>query len=364
MERSFIKLTNLYRGESMALTFLAKLYPSSYLSYPITQDGSVDERWIEERVKKLAVGGALLTVGALINGVRSASFFWRMAVPCGVGAMGLLTCFFWSYFDHWVANEITLKALIKQLEEEAKFFACANEFALTQMYKPIAQTCRFFESLKWPSEKLKEEKLPQLILALLESNDFVSWQDGRIEIGSDTFLPTYKAILDMRKIVGCEDFILNPVPMSCYVAKAIGLKLKFLGTWTLKELKKNQAEGKDSNFTKIGLHVDIGQFFECRFPASMISPLLPYLATVPGLVGLTMADIGTKRHDERTQEDPAGGFGDEHIEPLLNIHRQQLFLYKFDVNIEAMSQDKRRQFLNAFTQSHRHEDPIKGLLSA
>jgi hypothetical protein len=64
----------------MALTFLAKLYPSSYLSYPITQDGSVDERWIEERVKKLAVGGALLTVGALINGVRSASDLFFLVV--------------------------------------------------------------------------------------------------------------------------------------------------------------------------------------------------------------------------------------------------------------------------------------------
>ena len=373
----------------MALTFLAKLYPSSYLSYPIVQDGlSVDELCIKERVKKLAVGGALLTVGALINGGRSASFFWRVAVPCGVGAMGLLTCFFWSYFDHWVAankvadrNALSQQKFeaLKQLKESAdysalrgefnllrdnedKFFTFAGTFALTQLDRPIAQTCQFFESLEWPSEKFKEEGLPMLILQLLKLKEFVSWEDDTIRVGSGTLFRTSKATLDMRKIVGCGDFIDKPVPMSCYIAKAIGLNLKFLGTRTLEKLKKNQAGGKDSEPTTIGLHVDIGQFLECRFPASMISPLLPYLATVPGLVGLTMADIGTKRLDKRTQKDPPGGFGDEHIEPLLHINRQQPFLYKFDVNIGAMSAEKGSQFLKAITQPHPHEDLIKELL--
>ncbi len=238
--------------------------------------------------------------------------------------------------EQWKQNFPKLQKEFSLVKNDAeKFHLLAGIFVLTQQSRPIAKTCQFLETLEWPSEELKKKELPVLIVILLEEKKFVSWQETSINF-KDQKLSTYKAVLDMRKIFGCRDFTEKPQQMSRYIVEAIRLQLNLLGEWTLMQLKKNRAEA-------IGLYVEICQFMECRFPASMVSPLLPCLAEIPGLVGLNLNDIGTERPREKKTK--ASGFGDEDADALLKIIRQQPFLQDIKINLEAMSEGKQKQIL-------------------
>ena len=88
-----------------------------------------------------------------------------------------------------------------------------------------------------------------------------------------------------KKIFGYGDFNKNPQELSPYLVEDRKSLIK-LGQHVSQQLKNDLEDNKDVKDMKVGLEVCIGQFVECRFPASLISPLLPYLVKIPGLVSL------------------------------------------------------------------------------
>jgi hypothetical protein len=117
----------------------------------------------------------------------------------------------------------------------------------------------------------------------------------------------------------------------------MGIAIQDCAEAAMKELKQKYDDKKTDDRTKIGLNLVIGQFTECRFPCSMVAPVLPYLQKIPGLVGLEIADVGGSGRGH--------AFRDEDAPALLDLFRTNPWLFYVKINTNGMTPEKQTQFV-------------------
>lgn len=204
-------------------------------------------------------------------------------------------------------------------------------------------TANVLEKIEWPSESLKQEKLPNC-LAFYIASSCIELQDHSIEIEShdldqkSTFFPTVKLLVNTKRILGYKDFVSNPEPLSSFLTQGLGIAIQLRAQDTMAQLKKDHENGNVDKTTKIGLNLFIGQFMECRFPASMIAPVLLYLKNISGLVGLEILDVGGGFNT-------GNAFKDEDAPALLEIFRTNPHLFHIKINVDGMTPEKQETFL-------------------
>lgn len=229
-----------------------------------------------------------------------------------------------------------LKEVLAQFKDNPEKFVLLAS-GVTTWTRWIKNTCTFLEECEWPSQELKEKFLPQILRDTVTANGIAwdNWDAGFAETGKDSRnfsvgFECQRILVFTRRIFGPGNFT---DPISPRLAKAIGDSIKFVATTHISDLKEKIEKGQNKDKLRVGVEVEIMQFSETRFPASMIAPVLPYLKEVPGMVSLRLTDIGK-------------GFGDEHAETLLEIFKSQPHLVETRINVNGMSEEKRQEFLN------------------
>ncbi len=202
----------------------------------------------------------------------------------------------------------------------------------------VVATSQFLEKLQWPSEKRKEELLP----AILADKEIMVWQETFFRTGSDFLagINANKAQIHQRMLFSDGDHTTNPLQISPFLAKGLGDKLRNLGAYVLKKLKQAIVEQKDLTNIPMGFEIGFSQATECRFPATMVAPFLPYFTNIPGLIRIDLADIGVVFGSRQSKF----GFADRDVEALLNIARTNPYLREMKVNDGAMSVDVQTKF--------------------
>ena len=203
-------------------------------------------------------------------------------------------------------------------------------------------TAVVLEKIEWPSEALKNEKLPAYLSQYILTN-CLNWQDEYIEIElpssskESTFFHAYKLIVVTKRIFGHDDFVKNPKNLSPFLAQGMGMAFQKSAAAALEELKQKHEKGETDAKINMGLSLHIGQFTECRFPCSMLAPVLPYLKKIPGLVGLEIVDVGGSRSKH--------AFRDEDAPALLDIFKTNPHLFHIKINVGGMTKEIRKKFL-------------------
>lgn len=254
-----------------------------------------------------------------------------------------------------------LRDLFKGLDPD-QFVTLASILA-TKSMTLVAFTTQFLESLQWPTPELKEEKLPVMVALALESLEAIQLQYQIFHTANDKMIPTFQAYMGLKKIFGTGDlndinslsqtqrkfFTLDSrqkLVMSPYLAKGIALAFKDMGNTTIQKLQENFEKGKIDE-ARLGLEIRITQSRELRFPASILSPILPHLKNVPALMALYLDDIGVKG----PFDSPVGvnqekdGFRGEDAQALLDIIKENPYLQNVKININGMKEEEQQTFL-------------------
>lgn len=218
--------------------------------------------------------------------------------------------------------------------DPAKFQALALTVA-EKLPHEINFKSTFLENLPWPSEDLKNQMLPTIISEVMKGA--LVWHTGSIGQGN---IQTYKVVLDMRKMIGRADFNQNPTELSEMTVKGFRILVQDLSNAMRKKLKESMEKKTDLSQQQIGFEIVVGQFVECRFPASLVVPLLECLCNVPGLLKLDLKDIGISSKGEKN----GTGFRNEHTETLLNIVRTNPYLQELLVKTPGMTPEVQAQF--------------------
>jgi len=215
--------------------------------------------------------------------------------------------------------------------------------------KPLAVTAELIEKLPWNPE-IKEALLPTIYSELL--SDVVSIQKGyyaapggeAIDQGNN--FHTYSYVVDTRKLFGRGDHTQSPIIVSEYMGKGFAQLMKSQSEAIVHNLVEGLKNGKDPKSLEFGLEISIGQFVECRFPTSMISPFLPYLQNIPGLIKLEISDVGVRNPwDKKVQNASSlSGYGDNDAKDLLSIIKTNPHLLEFQVDIGNMTPQKAKEF--------------------
>jgi hypothetical protein len=201
-------------------------------------------------------------------------------------------------------------------------------------------TAAVLEKIEWPSETFKQMSLPAYLAHFIRSS-FVSWQDDSIEINpcpnqESTFFYTDKLVIVTKNIFGHRDFIENPSALSPSLAQGIGIAIQKEAKAAMEDLKQKYSDQQTDENTNIGINLVIAQYQECRFPCSMLAPVLPYLKKIPGLVGLEIVDVGgSGQHAFRDEDAPA----------LLEIFKTNPHLFHIKINVSAMTPETQKQFV-------------------
>lgn len=238
-----------------------------------------------------------------------------------------------------VMNEQGKREVLKQVKSSPKKFGLIVTLLTLNSRSTVTALCQFLDSIEWPSAELKEEHLPELLVADIVQKGIAwdNWESGFIEkIESVTPFKTkifecHRLLIHTQNILGHGHFT-DPIPS--YLAKALSLVIKRAAEGDIKKLKEKI--GGQEKF-RIGIQLVIGQFVETKFTASVFAPLLPYLRDVPGMVSLGLSDIGTSS--------PQGGFSDVHAEGLLHLIRSQRFLWQVSIKTSGMTEGKEREFM-------------------
>lgn len=230
-----------------------------------------------------------------------------------------------------------LQAVFMSIKNEPAKFVDLTIFVSGVLPYTIHELDQFFNGLTWPTDELKEQKIPE-VLALRMSKIAVRSDVGQIKCGNKRRINTYRAVLDPRQIFGLGNFNQNPVHSSNSVVKAFRIIVENLGHSIVNHLKK--AFTKDSSLEKklIGLELSINPYTECDYPASMIVPFLAPLCQVPGLVKLDLSNIGIQNPLNSL------GFGDREADAILEIVKTNPFLQEFLIETPGMSVDVQKQF--------------------
>ncbi len=252
-------------------------------------------------------------------------------------------------------QESEQKGLLEQANANPEKFALVALGVSMNSRYVVSRTCKFLEQCEWPSQKLKEQFLPELVSLLILENGIAwdNWELGFVKTGESSNLLNvpgfccHRILINTKKIFGHGDFTINPKPISPYLAKAIGLAIKQVADAHVLELKEKLEKGVDKkDDLRIGVEVVIGQFMETRFTASMIAPILPHLKNVPGMVSLELSDVGVRNPWDPISGKKSNGFNDDHAEDLLDIFRSQPYLQKTKINVDGMSEEKRKEFMS------------------
>lgn len=232
-----------------------------------------------------------------------------------------------------------LKAVFMSLQYAPTKFVDLAMFVSDILPYTIHDLDQFFNGLIWPTEELKEQKIPE-ILALRMSKKAVRYDVGQIKYGNNGHMKTFRAVVDPREIFGLGNFNQNPLLVSNSVVKAFRLLVEQLGHKACDQLKQALRKDLSLENKKIGLELSINPYTECDYPASMITPFLAPLCQVPGLVKLDLSNIGTQTENNLNSL----GFGDQEADAILEIVRTNPYLQEFMIETPGMSVDVQKQF--------------------
>ena len=224
-----------------------------------------------------------------------------------------------------------LKQIFDEVKlDKSKFNKLACLFAYCAPYS-IAFICNFLDSLDWPGESDKQKELKNLVLFMLNGGlkrgQALKVSSNFVALNKTESVPITQVIVDFRVLIGKGDFIQDPVDMPTYLYSVLGTMLMFI------DLKEDSSGDSKKEWQGVG--ITLGQFRECRFPAKLISPFLPYLAQIDKLVKVDLSDIGH-------QMDPhifynSTGFSDVDAQALYTILENNPCLVDFTVNNGGMS---------------------------
>ena len=226
--------------------------------------------------------------------------------------------------QHYLAE---LKEGFSAVKDQPNRFQYLAEVYVSSPFTSLS-ICNFLEELEWPSVELKQKLLPELMAKAVFKY---------IEIRDVNFEHEFRChnLRATRSIFGSGNFIMHPTPIPPTLMEGFGHAIqKFAKDLDFRLQADKESKGEQRELVA-GFILDIGQSVECRFPASMISPLLPYLKDLPGLVGLELRDVGEGVRGQ--------GFGDNDVQHLLDIARNP-YLKEFHVNSDGMSELVRKKF--------------------
>jgi hypothetical protein len=197
-----------------------------------------------------------------------------------------------------------------------KFEILLNLTVFESRYSPLF-VAAVLEKLIWPTEKMKEEKL-HVYLGTLIANNFLSAKHHQpiVLFGSKTC----RLVVMTEQIFGCKDFIKSAETIPPSLAQAIGHAIRLYAQGAEEEWRREGIYGYQPD---IGFELVFEQSMECRFPASMLTPVLPYLKNISGLVGLKMKVVD--------------GFRDQDANALLDIFNTNPGLLKYNIDIGGMT---------------------------
>ena len=254
-------------------------------------------------------------------------------------------------------GESTVARELQSLFKEAQNSPDTFETLVVQVVNNSGYVPRFtaavLEKLKWPDDTMKEKILPKC-LGMKIARECISWEDGFINVDTaEEFngFYTYRLTIMSKKIFGKGDFTKKPITMSDSLARAIGYSIRLSAENMIATLQKKKKQGEINKDTNIGIQVVIAQSVECRFPASMLSPMLPYLKNIPGLVGLELSDIGVRNPwDSEVINENNHGFQDQDAAALLAIFRTNPYLMQVQINVDGMNNTKQKEFMQQWQQ--------------
>ncbi len=245
-------------------------------------------------------------------------------------------------------------AILKQIfgeiaQDSKKFSRLTYIFAYSAPYS-VVFICSFLEQLDWPQGLDKQKELNTLAILMLNGGStrrqFFKIGYNNVALNPQESIPVTQVIVDFRPIFGDGDFIQTDIVMPSYLYKVLGEMLKCI------ELSEHSTKASKQDWT--GISLTIGQFMECRFPATLIAPLLPYLAQMHKLVKLDLSDVGHQLDPDRIFSQTA--FADDHVQTLCAILDANPCLIDFKINQASMSKSestKMQSHIETKTREHR-----------
>lgn len=219
-------------------------------------------------------------------------------------------------------------------------------------YNPRFIAC-VLERFEWPDEEKKNKCIVGLLASLITLK-YISWQEGFIELGSPENpkgFNTNRLVVMTKNIFGEGDFTTHPKSIPVSLMEAIAAAIQLSGCAAIEVLESQKKNEEIEEDTNLGIQVVIGQYVECRFPASMLAPMLPHLTHVPGLVGLQLSDVGMWNPLDRPLKTTQGqGFGDNDVDALLEIFRTNRHLMNVRILIDGMAPEKLEEFMKQWQQ--------------
>ncbi|HEX4839787.1 MAG TPA: metallophosphoesterase [Rhabdochlamydiaceae bacterium] len=234
-------------------------------------------------------------------------------------------------------------------------------------------TAAVLEKIEWPSETLKKKNLPAYLANYIRLQCLLR-RNGSICIetpspsGESPIFRTYKLLVRTKCIFEFRDFVTNPQPLSPFLVEGMGIAIQDYAKGIVEDLKQQYEAGKTDENTNIGFNLVIMPFAKkCRFPCTMLSPLLPYLKKLPGLVGLEMSDVGGSGLLSAEDSQQKGhAFSDEDAPALLDILKTNFHLFHIKIDINEMikkAESKFAQEWQALVTGRQRPSTIKDFLA-
>lgn len=223
-----------------------------------------------------------------------------------------------------------------------KFVALALAVA-SQDQATIYSGAQFLEKLDWPSEDLKKEILPSLILVMINNFDSIDWQSNGISFSGDgkNCITVRRLLFNCKEMFGLGNFLNNPLEISPYFAKGVGLAIRANAAFAIQMQEEDINEEKDESKLRTGVEVVFQQATECRFPVSMITPFLFYLKDMSELISLELKDITPMQGENLNEED---------FNTLLAIMKTSPYLCRYVVGERLMNEDQAERFAEAWVE--------------
>lgn len=209
----------------------------------------------------------------------------------------------------------------------------------------------FLDYIPWPSNELKSKAAPLMLKKAIELKALTpeQWDKGYVSKGSGTGFACNRVVIDAQAIFGSGDFITKPKSLSDNLLRGLTMALD---EKTKEHIHHLEVSHSVNTPARVGIELVIDYSEEARIPTSAWAPLLPYLATIPGLVSLKLTN------DVFDRKTTTIGFGDDDINGLLEIFTSQPYLQQIDLDISNMTQqgkdkyhDKRKVLMKQATHS-------------
>lgn len=223
------------------------------------------------------------------------------------------------------------------IHDDNKFYNFAFVFVSCSSYS-IAYMCEFLERLDWPANRDKPVDLRNLVMCMLmgglRRDRTVKVCKNEVAVNKGESVPITEVLVDFRPLIGKGNYNHDPITLPSYIYKVLGTMLRYI------DIQEDSYSDAAKKWQGVGMI--LGQFTECRFPASLLSPLLPHLAQMENLVALDVSDVGLVISPNGV--DNKRGFTDTDAQAFYTLLEKNPCLIDFRVNYGGMSTGESKKF--------------------